>query len=92
MTQSKRRVAIACERRLGGADRGDLHLLVLEKGGDREALAVVVLDEEQVLDRAVDELLGPGQGLHQRVAVDRLLEVAEGAGPHAALALVRRPR
>ena len=54
----------------------------------REALAVVVLDEEEVLDRAVDELLGLGQGLHQRVAVDRLLEEAEGAGPHAALALV----
>ena len=57
-----------------------------------EALAVVVLDEEEVLDRAVDELLGLGQGLHQRVAVDRLLEEAEGAGAQAALALVRRPR
>ena len=41
---------------------------------------LVVLDEEEVLHRPVDELLGAVEGLQQRVAVDRLLEEAEGAG------------
>ena len=88
MAQSKRRAWIASSAAFAVPTPVTSTCAAADELGDAHALLVVVLDEEQVLHRPVDELPGARQGTQERVAVDRLLEEPEGAGPQAPLLLV----
>ena len=83
--------ALLLEQRQGflsGPDRGRLDVAVADELDDRLALDVVVFDDKQVADLAVEEATDAGEGLVERFAVDRLRQVGHGAETHPAMRLV----
>ena len=75
------------ERFRAGRDRRALHVPVADQLDDALALDVVVLDDQQVADLAVDEAGNRGEGLLERFAFDRLGQVRHRPEPHAAVRL-----
>ena len=72
-----------------GADRRDVDVVAgADQLDDRLALGVVVLDDEQVLHAPLDEGGDLVERGLERVAADRLLEVADGARAQHLLAAV----
>ena len=72
------------ERLLGRADGDDLDVAVAaDQLDDRLPLRLVVLDDEQAPDVALDEGLDPAERLVERLVRRRLLEVGDRAGARA---------
>jgi hypothetical protein len=71
-----------------GAHLRDHHIAVADDLDDLLALQVVVLDQQQLLDRPRDELLGARQRLLQRHVIHRLFQHRERAHLQAALARI----
>ena len=83
--------------RLGGLLRGthgrDLDVVASPTSSTmRLALGVVVLDQQQLAHRPIEEGGDVLEGALERLAADRLLEVGERAQRGAAPAHARRPR
>ena len=77
--QSKRRVAEERERLLARGDGRRLDVVVADELDDALALAVVVLDDDEVLDAAIDEAAEIAEGLLERLLRGRLLQEGHGA-------------
>ena len=74
------RSALERGQRLGARpDGGRLDVVVADEGDDAVELRLVVLDDEQPLDRPLDEGVEPGEGVVERLLGHGLLQ--EGQGP-----------
>ena len=83
--QSKRPVCSASSASRAGADGRGLHVAAADQLGDALLRGLVVLDDQQPLDRPVDELVQRRERLAQRLLGGRLGEEVDGAEPEAAL-------
>ena len=75
-----------------GADGRDPDVAVAERGDDAGPLDLVVLDDQQLPDPAIEEALDAGEGVVERLLAHRLLEEGERPEPDARAASCRRPR
>ena len=91
-TQSKRSVPQRVQRLGAGSDGRRLDVAVADQLDDRAALDLVVLDHQQPPRRAVDEADQAVERIAERLPLDRLGQVGDGAELQRPLALVGRPR